>query len=267
MTTTQFDRRTAMASGEERNDIELWRRLFRTHEGGGAAVKVGGVTNLHSFPPCAKIEELSAWLSEWNQCRLAHGSGLDDVNLKTMLMQRLPATVNAEIKRQRGLVKIDDVLNFLWEDLTEINDERLATLHAQRLRQTLNTSKYLIHAMPKTEDAEAPTVSAEVSNKDMLVQIVAAISSLNNRQNRGRSSSPSGSGSGRERSPGGGRPRGPGGGRPGAGPKKPRREAKWGDGACWECRSKAHRSADCPKLAKVLKDNGGKLPPGHVSEW
>ena len=64
MTATLFDRRTAMASGEERNGLELWRRLYRTHEGGQVAVRIGGVTNLHTFPACTKVDELSAWLSE-----------------------------------------------------------------------------------------------------------------------------------------------------------------------------------------------------------
>ena len=85
-----------MASGEERNGLELWRKLFRIHEGGEAAVRIGGVTNLHTFPACSKVEELSSWLSEWNQCRLAHGQGLDYINLRNMLLQRLPDSVTTE---------------------------------------------------------------------------------------------------------------------------------------------------------------------------
>ena len=93
MSTALFDRRTAMASGEERNGIELWRRLFRTHEGGDAAVRIGGVANLHTFPPCARVDELSSWLAEWNQCRLANGKGLDDLNLKNPFKKESPAAL------------------------------------------------------------------------------------------------------------------------------------------------------------------------------
>ena len=108
-------------------------------------MRIGGVTNLHTFPACTRVDELSAWLAEWNQCRLANGKGLDDLNLRTMLLQRLPDSVTAEVKRQRHLQTIDDILNFIWEDLTQINDQRLVTLHSQRLKQNCPIQRMLPH--------------------------------------------------------------------------------------------------------------------------
>ena len=64
MVDSQYNKRKQLAAGEEENGLELWRRLFRDHEGGAERVKSAGVQNLHAFPKCADVAHLTHWLGE-----------------------------------------------------------------------------------------------------------------------------------------------------------------------------------------------------------
>ena len=111
MTDHLYDRRIQMASGEDQNGIELWRRFFRDHEGGAEQVKTAGISNLHSFPRCKSVEYITNWLGEWNFQRILHGEGLADDHLRVMLINLLPVSVAAEIRRRTELVTLTQTMD------------------------------------------------------------------------------------------------------------------------------------------------------------
>ena len=133
-----YDRRIQLASGEDENGVELWRRFWRDHEGGAEQVRTAGVQNLHSFPPCTSVAGLTNWLGEWNTCRLTHGTFLPDEHLRVMLIGLLPNSVSDEIRRRVELCTLQKVLDHLWSDAARLNDSRLASMHHQRLKQSLS---------------------------------------------------------------------------------------------------------------------------------
>ena len=47
-----YSRRVQLAGGEERNGLELWRRLHQDNEGGAEQVALAGLRRLHRFTPC-----------------------------------------------------------------------------------------------------------------------------------------------------------------------------------------------------------------------
>ena len=118
---TMFDRMSQLASGEDENGVELWRRLWSDHEGGGEQVKAAGLTNLHNFPKCDRAENVTSWMSEWNACRLLHGSGLGEDHQKVMFLNKLPDAVATDIRKQQHLKTLKEIMDWLWADGARLN--------------------------------------------------------------------------------------------------------------------------------------------------
>ena len=54
-----YDRRAQMAGGEERNGLELWRKLHDTNEGGAEHCAIAGIGRLHRFEQCPSLEHVA----------------------------------------------------------------------------------------------------------------------------------------------------------------------------------------------------------------
>ena len=61
-----YARRVQLAGGEERNGLELWRRLHMTNGGGAEQVALAGLRRLHRFAPCPSKEKLGHYLGTGN---------------------------------------------------------------------------------------------------------------------------------------------------------------------------------------------------------
>ena len=59
-----YSRRTQLAGGEDRNGIELWRKLYMENEGGAEQVALAGLRRLHRFPTCPSQDKLGFYLGE-----------------------------------------------------------------------------------------------------------------------------------------------------------------------------------------------------------
>ena len=79
-------RRNQLTLGQEYNGIELWRALFVQNKGGAEQVAVGGISAFHAFPVCRRVEDLQYHIGEWQVMKMKHGAGIDDQNLKSMLL-------------------------------------------------------------------------------------------------------------------------------------------------------------------------------------
>ena len=73
-------RRLSLTQNEQDNGFELWRSLFIENEGGAEQVALGGMSTLHSFPQCPRIEDLQHWLGQWQICRHKYGSDLPEIH-------------------------------------------------------------------------------------------------------------------------------------------------------------------------------------------
>ena len=80
-------RRLALTQNDADNGFELWRALFKENEGGAEQVALGGMSNLHSFPQCPRIEDLQHWLGQWQMVRQKFGADLPEIHLRQMFLQ------------------------------------------------------------------------------------------------------------------------------------------------------------------------------------
>ena len=59
-----YSQRVQMSGGEDRNGLELWRKLYLNNEGGAEQVALAGLKRFHRFPACPSKEKLGYWFGE-----------------------------------------------------------------------------------------------------------------------------------------------------------------------------------------------------------
>ena len=261
---TIFDRMSQMVSGEDENGIEMWRKLFRDHEGGGEQVKAAGLTNLHNFPKCESPANVIPWMSEWNACAMLHSDGLSESHQKVMFVNKLPDSIATDIRKQPQLRTLQGIMDWLSADGARLNDHRLVTLHEQRIKQNLSNGKGMVSAV--TEEAK-PARDRFDALEEKFDRLVNAIGDSRNgggsRDGNGRGRAPSpgsryGKGDTRKPRSESPSPRPNNGNRP-----SPDFKGKTGARACWECGKEGCTRATCPVYKELLAKNGGRRPDGH----
>ena len=88
-----YHSRIQKAGGGDRNGLELWRDLFREHEGGAEQVALGGLGRLHRVPQCPAKQHLGHYLGELEYLRTKYGRNLPDACTWAMLMNVLPEEI------------------------------------------------------------------------------------------------------------------------------------------------------------------------------
>ena len=83
----------ALTQNEADNGFELWRALYVENEGGAEQVALGGMSNLHAFPKCPRVDDLQHWLGQWQMTRQKYGADLPEMHLKQMFLNMLPDSV------------------------------------------------------------------------------------------------------------------------------------------------------------------------------
>ena len=253
-------RRLALTQNESDNGFELWRALFVENEGGAEQVALGGMSNLHAFPQCPKIEDLQHWLGQWQMTRQKYGSDLPEAHLRQMFLNMLPDSVSSKLRERKDLHSLQQYINEVDADLGRLNDAKLAKIHSQRMASALRTgSRSSVSAIMEDHHespviAAAPTGNEEISKKlDTLISVMTAskpnIPPRGRRDdksdNRGRGNSPA-----RSKSPRG---------------IDPAWEAE-GKG-CLHCGAQGHNRRNCMKFKKILADNNNSLPTGYKGAY
>ena len=251
-------RRLALTQNDADNGFELWRALFIENEGGAEQVALGGMSNLHAFPQCPRVDDLQHWLGQWQMTRQKYGAGLPEAHLKQMFLNMLPPSVSEKLRERRDLVSLHQYINEIDLDLGRLNDARLAKIHAQRMSNALKPgSRTSVNAV--VEEPASPMTSqnsnqdANNGNYDIGKKLDTLIAALtNNNQSRGRSDARSSSKDRQQRS------------------KSPRGiDPAWekeGKG-CLHCGAKGHKRRECNKFKKLLAENGDKLPSGYKGAY
>ena len=133
-----YSRRIQLAGGEDRNGIELWRRLYMEHEGGAEQVALAGLRRFHAFPKCPSLRDLNAHIGEWLKARAEFAHGVPPEHLREFFLDILPDTLRLEIIR-RKVDSLDAMIAFAQEEVARENDKRLAVAHEARRKEILGT--------------------------------------------------------------------------------------------------------------------------------
>ena len=251
-------RRMALTQNDADNGFELWRALYVENEGGAEQVALGGMSNLHAFPKCPRVDDLQHWLGQWQMTRQKYGADLPEIHLKQMFLNMLPDPVAEKLRERRDLNTLQQYINEVDADLGRLNDAKLAKLHSQRMANALKAgSRSSVNAVVEEHEPSQtpvmPTGNDEISKKlDTLINVLSA---KNSPQPRGRTTDRSSKGDragSRERS------------------KSPRGlDPAWeqeGKG-CLHCGLKGHNRKNCNKFKKILADNNNSLPAGYKGAY
>ena len=185
-------------------------------------VNVSGQTAFHNFPKCSRPENLQLHLGEWQNARLKFGQGIPDEHLKCMLMNTIPDSVAADIRKRVDIVTFQQVVNFIMTEVATYNDERLAKLQASKMSKLMNSTTKTPVNQVIADRNELPN-QPEVPDIESVVGKVIAAMQAKGPVRRQRSSSPATTS------------------------RRALPDPKF-DG-CWECGVKGHRRQECKKVA------------------
>lgn len=199
-----------------------------------------GVTSLHSFPQCAKLEDLQNYIGLWQTTRMQYGQGIQDVHLRTMFLNMVPESVASDIRKRPELKTLQSCIKYVLGEIGRYNDNRLATIHAQKIHKApTNGRKNPVESLLQDEGSESREVPEAASPDSALLNalseefdgLVAALSQRGSRGDDKRARSPSALA------------------RPG-----PKFEG------CWHCGQKDNSGTKCNLFQKLLEDNGRQNP-------
>lgn len=253
---TIYDTRVQLANGVDGNGFELWRALFVQFEGGDEFVKLGGRTDLQNFPPITSMNGITDKLRDWQHQMSKYGSDIGHITRKTMLLKVLPDHLRQDLLKY-GMNDCDKIIAWITQTQTWSRTEEM--MKKRRGAVTPVLPNYGNGPAPGGCDVQ-DAASPPVVSPELIAAIVAAVGGKPNvaavGQTRGRELS--GNRSPRARSP---RSKSP---RTIAREKLPKNH--W-----YHCNSPDHSRtanaksgrAGCSAFAKILKDNGDKLPDGY----
>ena len=242
---TIYEKRTQLVHGIEGNGFELWRALFVQFEGGDEFVKLDGRTQLQNFPVISNTNGISDKLRDWQHQMNKFGGDIGPTTRKTMLLKILPEHLRQDVLKY-GMHDCDRIIHWIAQTQTWSRSEEILKKRKGAVSAVLSDG-YGNGPSPGGVDIPVPPTPAV--SPELVAAIVAAVGA----QPRGRE---------RSRSPGN-RTR----------TKSPMALARdsFPKGHCYHCDSPDHSRtanaktgrAGCEKFAKILKDNGGKLPDGY----
>ena len=249
-------RRLALTQNDADNGFELWRALFKENEGGAEQVALGGMSNLHAFPQCPRVEDLQHWLGQWQMTRQKFGADLPEVHLRQMFLNMLPTSVSEKLRERKDLHTLQSYIDEVDADLGRLNDARLAKIQAQRMNNALKAgSRTPVNAVvEEPSDSTTPQPSQSTTGNEEITKkldtLISVMSSNATRDPRGRQVNAIRDNRARSKSPRGIDPA----------------WEKEGKG-CLHCGGRGHKRKECNKFKKLLADNGDKLPTGYKGAY
>ena len=260
-----FGRRLTLAGGQEFNRLKLWRALYMENMAGSVEMKVAERICFINFPQCAKEDELQTHLGQWIQLHQKYGSDLPDAHVQIMFHNTLPATVLADIRKNRELDTLQKQITWVYSELGRYTDTKLSKWNTMRLERQLKTGpknatgvhQVRAEGLPDSEvlsssgpDLDTLQASLEQSMQRM---VNAAFSKDGKTNDRGRSD---------RRTPNGSRISS-GGSRGGTRSNIPSPKCA----GCWCCGEEGHSRQKCAKFIAIKAKNGGKVPKDYEGAY
>ena len=135
-----YTNRIQKAGGEERNGLELWRKLLEEHESGADQHALSSLCRFHRYPQCPTKQHLGHDVAECTFLLNKYGRNIPDINLYTMLLNVLPEDVQNEVRdRKSTLPSTQKVLDDIAGELSRYQDVHLSKVH-KRFENTILTS-------------------------------------------------------------------------------------------------------------------------------
>ena len=190
--------------------------------------------------------------------RTLYAKDMPAVYLKQSLMNILPDRMKQACRKDPKCKAgtWNDVWDWVKEEIKDLNNGRLAQNQAAHRQQAIKK-----HAPQSFVAAAADVPDAIRKRIEKMEQMCAALTKQTttaperrgrgDRRGRNTQRAPSGGRRSRTPSPGGNRNR---------------PDAKWNNGACWECGETRHPRRECPKFIALLEANN-KLPPNHKGAY
>ena len=239
--TLTFQRTCAqLIGGEEMNGIELWRVLFFKNQGGAEQVKLVDRAAFHAFPKCHHPDNIPQYLGLWERLRREHGQNLPEEHLKPMLLNFLPESTAADVRKNcraddGSPPSTEDIIQYLKTDFHRLTDESVASTYKAKLFSTLPGLKpEKVHAVQ-----EQPVPLPPAPFHDQLVNKLQEVINAVGQRTPPRSSSPNG--------------------------RLEKPDAKWG-GGCWHCGQPGHSRRGCRIFKDLIKKHNG-LPDKYEGEY
>ena len=237
-----YEKRVQLAGNMDGNGFELWRSLYNEYEGRDEFVKLGGRTDLQNFEKITNTVGITQKLADWQHAMLLHGGDIGIVTRRTMLLRILPENLRNDVLKQK-MYDPDAIIAWIkesqtWNRSEEIMKKRRGSVSAI----TQPSDSQTADGQPSTSAPTAPSIT------EIVAAVVAAVG--DKRGNKG-----GGKGGNRSRS---------------QSPAARARESFPKD-TCYHCKEKGHsrtagklgKNKPCPAFAKLLADNGNKLPAGY----
>ena len=241
-----YEKRITLAHGVEGNGFELWRRLYVDYEGGDEVVQNDGRTKLQNFPQISSMATMSAKLDDWQALMLKYGGDVGPTFRRTMLLKILPESTREDVLKNQDLTGTDSIIKWIRKQLVW-----------QRSVDIVKRTHRPVAALSHEADMPAPGAGYDITvppiaaiTPELVEMVVAAVKGKGKGKARGGKENGKGAGS-RERS---------------ASPRNtfPR-------GHCYHCNATDHSRTPnakagrvgCPAFAKLLKENGNKLPDNY----
>ena len=243
-----YNKRLQLAGNEFGNGLELWRRLRLRFEGTGEICEVAGVDGLHTFPKCKLTKDVEEHLDDWEEMVDLYGGPLSQHapgHLRVMLIKTLPSETENEILDHPELKTMEQIIDYLRGKLLYRNQKHLAS-YIRPGSSRVSALRGLRDDTDDDEDDAPPSRGKTEKRGGTLDQIAKMIEKQTELMSAFRPTS------GRQS------PRRP--------PSPNRGKRFMWTGGCHECGGD-HMKKDCGKWKKVLEQNGGKLPAGHINAY
>ena len=116
-------------------------------------VHLQGVRSFHAWPQCKDIRNLNTHIGEWLKAQARFAAQMPPEHLREYFTSILPEDLKQEVLRRRNdLPALNDVINFVQEEINRANDQRLSAMHMQN-RQKLLGGKSEAFAGSVTQEA------------------------------------------------------------------------------------------------------------------
>ena len=238
-----YDRRLQLAGREFGNGFEVWRQLKAKFEGSGAILDVAGADCLHAFPKCKSPKDLEEHLDAWEEMLDKYGGQLIDfapAHVRVMLIKTLPTEIETELLDNPQLDTWDKIIAWCRRRIRYKNQK----FSASYLRPGSSRVHVLRHdeSSDSEDDQEPPKraprgrdTTGRPDPRDMETMIAAMV----RKQMKGnRTTSPA---------------------------RDQKKRFIW-DKGCHECGGD-HMKSECGKWKKLMSDNNGRMPPGHINAY
>ena len=82
---------------------------------------------------------MNVHIGEWLRARNRYAHDLPDYHVREFFLDILPDDLRTEIIRRKDIVTLQQMISFAQEEISRLNDKRLAAMHDQKRNELLGS--------------------------------------------------------------------------------------------------------------------------------